>query len=53
MKYHCRCCGWIYEEKKGEIGCDIDPDTPFDELPEDFECPEYYADKMSFYELEA
>ena len=52
MKYQCRCCGWIYDEEKGEIGCDIDPDTPFDELPEGFECPECYSDENEFHPVE-
>lgn len=51
MKYQC-CCGWVYDEDQGELAWDIDPNTPFDELPDDFECPECYADKKSFRKLE-
>lgn len=52
MKYKCKCCGWIYDEEQGEFGCDIDPNTSFYELPEGFECPECYADKGKFCELD-
>ena len=48
MRYICRNCGWIYNEEKGELACDIDPDTSFEDLPEGFECPECYADKENF-----
>ena len=48
MKFICTVCGWIYDEQKGESGCDIDPDTSFEDLPEGFECPECYANKGAF-----
>ncbi len=31
MKYVCDVCGWVYDE--AEQG------TPWEELPEDYECP--------------
>ena len=38
-KYVCDVCGWIYDEKLGDPEHGIAPGTPFDSLPEDFECP--------------
>ena len=38
-KYVCDVCGWIYDEKLGNPEHGIAPGTPFDSLPEDFECP--------------
>lgn len=48
MKYVCELCGWVYDEKVGDSELDIEPGTPFDELPEDFECPICYAGKEAF-----
>ena len=52
MRYVCRCCGFVYDEDKGELACDIDPNTSFEDLPEGFECPECYADKTRFQPIE-
>ncbi|NMC62379.1 MAG: xylene monooxygenase [SAR324 cluster bacterium] len=47
-KYVCDVCGFVYDPEKGipEIG--IAPGTPFEELPEDFECPICGVGKSSF-----
>ncbi len=39
MKYVCDACGWIYDEEKGDADLGIEPNTKFEDLPEDFECP--------------
>ena len=39
MKYVCSLCGFEYDEEKGYPEGGIAPGTPWDELPEDFECP--------------
>lgn len=52
MRYKCNCCGWIYNEARGEMDCDIEPGTPFSELPEGFECPECYAGLEQFSKVE-
>jgi rubredoxin len=39
MKYVCDVCGWIFDEKIGDPDHGIDVGMPFDDLPEDFECP--------------
>lgn len=48
MKYVCEICGWVYEEELGNAEMDIEPGTKFEDLPDDFECPECYAGKEAF-----
>ena len=44
-RWVCTVCGWIYDPKEnGGI--------PFEELPDDFTCPECGADKSMFDPLE-
>ncbi len=50
MKYVCDLCGYVYDEEIGDIENGIDPDTPWDELPEDYECPLCGAGKELFSE---
>lgn len=38
-KYVCDVCGYIYDPETGDPDHDIAPGTPFEELPEDWECP--------------
>ena len=40
MKYVCMICGWTYDEKVGDPDNDIAPGTQFEDLPDDFVCPE-------------
>ena len=39
-KYICDVCDWVYDPEKGLPEEGIEPGTPFDDLPDDFECPE-------------
>ncbi len=39
-KYRCVLCGYIYDPAEGDPDNDINPGTPFSELPEDWTCPE-------------
>ena len=38
-KYVCDVCGYIYDPEVGEPDQDIEPGTPFEDLPEEWECP--------------
>ncbi len=38
-KYMCSICGYVYDPDLGDPGNNIDPGTPFEELPEDWVCP--------------
>lgn len=48
MKYVCLICGYAYDEEKGDPDNDIDSETPWDDLPDDFVCPECGASKEDF-----
>lgn len=40
MKYECVVCGYIYDEEKEEVR--------FDDLPDDYECPDCGVGKEDF-----
>lgn len=50
-KYICIPCGYIYDPKKGDPDEDIEPGTPFEELPEDWVCPVCGKEKDRFAEV--
>ena len=39
MNYICQLCGYVYNPVKGDPENGIDPETEFDDLPEDWTCP--------------
>ncbi|MBW7954325.1 rubredoxin [Candidatus Gracilibacteria bacterium] len=39
MKYHCSGCSYIYDESIGDEDLNIEENTLFDNLPNDFFCP--------------
>ena len=39
-RFECASCGFIYDEEEGDPSQGIYPDTPFEELPKDWLCPE-------------
>ena len=47
-KYVCDVCGWVYDPANGYPLGGIEPGTSFEDLPEDFLCPECGAGKDSF-----
>ena len=48
QKYICGVCGWVYDPAVGVPDEGIAPGTPFDDLPDDFECPECGAGTDEF-----
>lgn len=50
-KWECTVCGWIYDPEKGEPSQGIEPGTSFEDLPDDFVCPECGVGKDMFEEL--
>ena len=48
MRYVCDLCGYVYDEDEGEIDNGIEPDTAWEDLPEDYECPLCGAGKEQF-----
>jgi rubredoxin len=51
-KWRCTICGYIYDPETGDPDSGISPGTPFEELPDDWVCPECGATKDMFEELE-
>ncbi len=47
-KYKCEVCGYIYDESKGDPDGDIPAGTKWEDLPEDWECPECGASRDEF-----
>jgi rubredoxin len=47
-KYVCDVCGYIYDPEAGDPGAGIDPGTAFEDLPDDWVCPDCGAPKSDF-----
>ena len=47
-KYICDICGWEYDPEVGYPEENIPSGTSFEDLPEDFTCPECGAGKEDF-----
>lgn len=48
QKYVCEICGYIYDPEKGDPDSGIEPGTPFEDIPEDWSCPQCSATKSQF-----
>jgi len=44
-KYECIACGYIYDPAIGDPTAGIEPGTSFEDLPEDWVCPDCGAGK--------
>lgn len=51
-KYECVICGFIYDEAEGLPDDGFPPGTRFEELPEEWECPDCGISKSDFDLLE-
>ena len=47
-KWKCSVCGYIYDPEVGDPDAGINPDTPFEHLPDDWVCPLCGASKDMF-----
>lgn len=47
-KYRCTVCNYIYDPAQGDPDGGIKPDTPFEQLPEDWVCSICNAAKEEF-----
>ncbi len=47
-KYECSVCGYTYDPAKGDPDGGIAPNTPFEDLPDDWVCPVCGAAKDLF-----
>jgi rubredoxin len=50
-KYKCAACSYIYDPEKGDEDSGIPSGTAFEDLPDDWVCPECGASKDMFDEL--
>ncbi|MGC6403768.1 MAG: rubredoxin [Candidatus Comchoanobacterales bacterium] len=51
-KYMCLICGWIYDEEKGAPGEGLAPGTLWNDVPDDWVCPDCGATKIDFDMIE-
>lgn len=47
-RYKCLNCGEIYDEELGCPDLDVPPGTRWEDLPDDFVCPQCGSDKQDF-----
>jgi len=47
-KYVCKVCGYVYNPEKGDPDNGIDPNTKFEDIPNDWVCPVCGAPKEEF-----
>ena len=47
-KYQCNVCGYVYEEEKGLPEQGIAPGMKWEDVPDEFVCPECGAGKDAF-----
>jgi rubredoxin len=52
-KYECVICGFIYDEAEGLPDDGIPPGTLWEDIPEDWECPDCGISKFDFELMEA
>jgi rubredoxin len=51
-KYKCAVCGWVYDPEVGDPDGGIEPGTPFEQIPDDWQCPMCGASKSDFEKIE-
>lgn len=47
-KWECTICGYVYDPREGDKGSGVTPGTAFEDLPDDWVCPECGAGKEVF-----
>lgn len=51
-KYVCDVCGYVYVPEEGDPSQGIAPGTAFEDLPDDWVCPDCGVSKDEFSEME-
>jgi rubredoxin len=51
-KWECLVCGYIYDPTEGDPDAGIEPGTAFEDLPDDWVCPDCGAGKDMFEKLD-
>ena len=47
-KWQCKVCEYIYDEEKGWPDNGIEPGTAWEDVPEDWLCPDCHMSKSEF-----
>lgn len=47
-QYICSACGFVYDEEVGDPDSGLEPGTLFEDIPDDWVCPECGVDKSYF-----
>ena len=50
-KWQCTVCGYVYDPEKGDRDNDVDPGTAFEDVPDDWICPDCGAPKDQFEKM--
>jgi rubredoxin len=50
-KWRCIVCGYIYDPKNGDPQNGVAPGTAFEDVPDDYICPECGAPKDQFEKM--
>jgi len=48
MQHNCLLCKYVYDEEKGDPDHGLAPGTSWDDIPDDWVCPDCGATKMDF-----
>ncbi len=51
-KWQCIVCGFIYDESEGLPEEGLEPGTPWDQVPDDWVCPDCGVGKVDFEMVE-
>jgi rubredoxin len=51
-RYKCDLCSYVYDPKEGDPENGVSPGTAFDDLPDDWVCPDCGAEKSDFSPVE-
>jgi len=51
-KYMCLLCGFVYDEEQGWVEDGIEPGTRWEDVPDDWLCPDCGAMKVEFEMIE-
>jgi len=47
-QWECIVCGWVYDESVGDPDSGLEPGTKFEDIPDDWLCPECGVGKDDF-----
>jgi rubredoxin len=50
-RHMCVVCGWVYKREQGDPFHGVAPGTPFEQIPEDWVCPQCGVRKDQFTPL--